>query len=224
MPELERSLRALAGDLDWPATPELALRLAPRRHDLRRPLLAAVALAVVAAAIAFSVPSARSAILRFFHLGGVTVERVDTLPSARPVQLGRSLGPVVGLARATRIVDGPLRIPPALRPGPLHLDGTVVSTLLHAPEPVLLSELPSDAFILKKVAATSARLEGVTVDGFPGFWLTGPKHVIVFPDAPPRLAGNVLVWQRQSITYRLEAPHLTLEKARAIAARIDGTS
>lgn len=224
MPELERSLRALAVELDWPATPELALRLEPQRRDLRRALLAGVALAVVAAAVAFSVPSARGAILRFFHLGGVTVERVETLPSARPVQLGRSVGPVVGIAKATRIVSGPLRIPATLRPGPLHLEGSVVSTLLHAPEPVLLSELPSDSFILKKIAASSARLEGVTVDGFPGFWLTGPKHVIVFPDAPPRLAGNVLVWQRRFVTYRLESPHLTLTRARSIASQIDGTS
>lgn len=224
MAELEQLLRAVGAELDWPATPEPRFELAPRRRGLRRPVWAAIALAAVAAAVALSVPSARSAILRAFHLGGVTVVRVSTTPRAPAVPLGRYVGPVVGAAKARSMLGAPLRIPPALHPGELHLSGSAVSTLLRTPEPVLLTELPSDGYILKKIAVTSTRLESVSVDGRPGFWLAGPKHVIVFPDAPPRLAGNVLVWQRGTITYRLEAPHLTQAKAQAIAARLNGTS
>ncbi len=223
MTELEQLLRTASAELEWPATPELRLRLSQRR-ELRRPLWAAIALAVVAVAVALSVPSARSAILRAFHLGGVTVVRVQTTPRARTVPLGRYVGPVVGPARAQKILGAPLRLPRQLRAGELHLSGAVVSTLLHAPQPVLFSELPSDAFILKKIAASSTRVSYLSVDGWPALWIAGAKHVIVFPDAPPRLAGNVLVWQRRTITYRLEAPGLTLVQARALAAKIDGTS
>ncbi len=224
MTELEQRLHALCGELDWPETPAPTLRMEPRPRRRLHPGWAAVALAVVAGAIALSVPSARSAILRVFHLGGVTVERVNVTPRARAVPLGRYVGPVVGAQAARRMLGRPLRVPPALHPGELHMTGAVVSVLLHAPGPVLLSALPSDAYFLKKVAATSAHLEGVTAHGLPGFWITGAKHVVVFPDVPPRLAGNVLVWQKRNITYRLEAPRLTLAKARALAAQLDGTS
>src|SRR5204863_2740785 len=83
MTELERivgGLRTLP--VDWPATPDVAARLElrPRR---RLAIVAAVALAAAALAAAFAVPQSRSAILRFFHLRGVTVERVGTLPRAQ---------------------------------------------------------------------------------------------------------------------------------------------
>jgi hypothetical protein len=224
MAELERSLRTLAAELDWPATPEPVLVLAPRRRDVRRALLAAVALAVVAAAVALSVPSARSAILHALHLGSDTVVRVDTLPRAPSVPLGRYVGPAVGTAKARSALGGQLHLPPRLHAGALHLQDSIVSTLLHAPEPVLFSELRSDGYLLKKLTFSSTHVIGVVVDGNAGLWITGAKHVIVFPDAPPRLAGNVLVWQRGTITYRLEAPHLRLADARTIAAQIDGTS
>jgi hypothetical protein len=223
MTELEQRLQALGGELEWPETPALGLRLAPPRRRLH-PGWAAVALAVVAGAVALSIPSARSALLRVFHLGGVTVERVNVRPRARAVPLGRYLGPVVGARVARQVLGRPLRLPPALHPGELHMTGAVVSVLLRAPRPMLLSELPSDVYLLKKIAVTSTHLEGVSVDGQPGFWITGAKHVILFPDAPPRLAGNVLVWQRGSITYRLEAPDLTLARARRVAAEVGGTS
>jgi hypothetical protein len=48
------------------------------------------------------------------------------------------------------------------------------------------------------------------VRGAPGLWLEG-AHAVVFRDAQGivrdeelRLAGNVLLWERDGITYRLE--------------------
>ena len=75
-----RELRAL--EVDWPPTPELRLVLEPLRRRSRRPLFAAVALALVALAAAFAVPQSRGAILRFLHLGGESVQFVETLPPA----------------------------------------------------------------------------------------------------------------------------------------------
>ena len=61
---------------------ELRLEPVPARRSRRRGLVLVLAVVVVAIGIAFAVPPARSAILDFFHLGGVTVERVQTPPAA----------------------------------------------------------------------------------------------------------------------------------------------
>src|SRR5919201_5112513 len=102
MTELERALRGLGEEIDFPAAPDLVPRvrerLEPRGFDLfaRRNVVAvALAVLVVAFGIAMAVPQARSAILRFFHIGAVTVERVETLPPAQqqPLAAGAGAGP-----------------------------------------------------------------------------------------------------------------------------------
>src|SRR4051812_6154578 len=91
MADLEQRLAALAPELEWPATPRLALpEQRPRRS--RRPLLVAALALLVAVAVAFAVPGARSAILRAFHLESVTIERVGVLPAAEERPLGSGLG------------------------------------------------------------------------------------------------------------------------------------
>jgi hypothetical protein len=44
--------------------------------------------------------------------------------------------------------------------------------------------------------------------------------VIFWQEAPPRLAGNVLVWERDGLTYRLEGATLTKERALELARQI----
>ena len=56
---LERDLRALAAELEWPDTPALAPLELARRRNLR-PLVLALAVLVLALAVAFAVPPARS--------------------------------------------------------------------------------------------------------------------------------------------------------------------
>src|SRR5213082_712784 len=99
MSELEPNLRSLAAELEWPPTPSIELRLAERRRRLPR-LAIAIALLAVALAVAFAVPQARSAILRFFHIGAVTIERVGTLPPARERALAVGLGAPISRARS----------------------------------------------------------------------------------------------------------------------------
>ena len=82
MTELETRLRELGRDLALPGEPNLSAAVVsrlqrPAARSWRRPLLGAVALAVLALAIALAVPPARSAILRFFHLGAVSIERAQ---------------------------------------------------------------------------------------------------------------------------------------------------
>ena len=101
MTELERALVALGRELDLPPEPDLRSRVRERierRPRYRRALVPALAL-LVALGIALAVPEARSAILRFFHIGAVTIERVETLPPGRERPLTAGLGPA--LSRCT---------------------------------------------------------------------------------------------------------------------------
>src|SRR5262245_8333275 len=131
MSELERSLIALGAELEWPATPPVSVRLegapAVRR---RRGLVLGVALAVIALALAFAVPDSRSAILRFLHLGGVTVERVTTLPAAEERSLGSSLGVPASRDEAEAALGGPVALPRVSGDPELYLRDGIVSAVL----------------------------------------------------------------------------------------------
>jgi len=214
MADLERALREV--EVEWPATPDVAsrLELAPRRRR-RALVVAAVALAAAVAA-AFAVPQSRGAILRFFHLGGVTVVRVETLPPAEERPLAAGLGDPIDSPSAAIVLGSPF-LP--LEHGTLYQQYAVVSTLLAGP--VLLSEFRGNG-VMKKFVATEVEYVEVA-PGVRGIWFEGEKHVVAFPSAPPRLAGNVLVFATDALTFRLEAPGLTRAQAIELARTILGT-
>jgi hypothetical protein len=214
MTELERDLHALR--IAWPETPDVAsrLELRPRRRLLVPALVLA---AIVAVAAAFAVPQSRSAILRFFHLRGVTVERVGTLPPAEERPLAAGLGSEIDDAQARALLGGPFL--PAAHGTLFERDG-IVSTLLRGP--VLLSEFGAPEF-LKKFATSNVEWVTVAPD-VQGLWIAGAPHVVFFPDASPRLAGNVLVFATNTRTFRLEGRGLTKADALAEAREILGTT
>lgn len=209
--DLERDLRALR--VEWPATPSFALRVEPRR---RRAWIAATAVALAAAAVAFAVPQSRAAILRLFDIGGAHVQVVDTLPPAKERPLGAGLGDPVSLARARHVF--PQLLVPPLEPLPqLHLAPGDFVSLVFADHghPVLLTEF-GNGFYLKKLVSGETAVEFIHVGSSEGAWLSGGAHV-VFLNRSPRLAGNVLVWATDDATYRLEGPALTKADALALA-------
>jgi hypothetical protein len=220
MSELERELRALRASLQWPETPVLELRLAPRSRRPGRVVLAVALAVLLALAVAFAVPAARSALLRVLHLGGVSVERVDTLPATSPRPLGADLGAQVTRERAARVLGRPVAAPAA---SVLRLRGGVISAVL--PGPLLLSELRTGPVptLQKQLAGSATKVAWLVLNGEPALWLTGARHLARFPDAPPRLAGHVLVWQSGPVTYRLEGPRLSRATAVALARRLTGT-
>jgi hypothetical protein len=227
MSELERTLAGLAAEIEWPDTPALELRLDPvaaRPRRRRRWLVVAIAVALVAIGIAFAVPPARSAILDFFHIGGVSVERVDTLPFAeqRPFTVG--LGEPVSREAAEAVLGGPFAFPSSVDEAQLYERDGIVSTVLATPTPVLLSEFSQfgSGSIVKKTTA-GAIVEHMRIDaGAEGLWIAGEQHIVMWPQAPPRLAGNVLVWERDGVTYRLEGKALTKERAVELARELAG--
>jgi hypothetical protein len=181
----------------------------------------AVALALVALAAAFAVPPARTAILRFFHLGGATVVRVDTLP--QPVERSRAagLGRPVSLEEAQRRASVQLLLPPGERPSRAYLLGdSLVSVPLEAyGKPVLLSEFQSfGPGSLQKLVTQEANVEPTHVAGAEALWIEG-THAFEyygrdgFHEAPVREQGNALLWLHGDLTLRLEG---ALTKAQAL--------
>jgi hypothetical protein len=222
--DLRRELSALAERVEWPPTPELRLALEARsiRHSAarRRPLALGLALAaLVALAAAFAVPQSRAAILRFFHLGAVTIVRVDRLPAAEERPLSAGIGPEVSLAEVKRTFRLTLLVPPLDPPPPAHLQsGSIVSFVFsYRGEPVLLNEFAFGSGFLKKFAGGGTSVEPAGFDGAPGLWISGALHDVFFAGVSPRLAGTVLVWERHGVTYRLESRSLTKDEAVALA-------
>jgi hypothetical protein len=212
---LESDLRAL--EVDWPETPHF--RLEPARSRRRARYVLAFAIVAVAVGAAFAVPQSRGAILRFFHLRGASIEFVGTLPRADERPLTDGLGEVVSLSVARSVIPG-LLLPPLDRPPPLHYaPGEIVSLVFeHRGAPVLLSELRGGGgSYLKKLASFGTTVEAVLVGGHDGVWITGAPHVVTFPRRPARLAGDVLLWETRSTTYRLEGPSLTRDDAIELA-------
>jgi hypothetical protein len=208
-------LRAL--ELEWPPEPDVAPRVRARLERKRRrwPRLAIpVAVLVLVAAV----PPARSTLLDWLGIGGETIERVPETPSptATPLDLG------------TRIpLPRDALVPAALgRPDGVYEAGDIV-TLRYRPRPglpeVLLAQFPGrtrETYVRKQVGPHT-RIDRVTVQGEPGFWLSGASHSLLYEDPngtvldiPARLAGPTLVWRHGDRTLRLEAD---IPKSRALA-------
>jgi hypothetical protein len=231
MSELELALVDLGREIEFPPTPELApavrARLAEGRAPRfapggRRALLIALAVLAVAIGAVMAVPQTRAAILEFFRLRGVTVERVDELPTV-PINDDFNelfLGERVTLDQARERAEFEVVVPKALDdPDGVYFSnspsGGMVSFVYGTVEEptALFTQFRAtvEEVIFKKVAATT-RVEPVTVDGEPGYFLSGDPHEFSYFDRTGqfreelvRLAGNVLVWERGPLTLRLEA-------------------
>lgn len=206
-------LRALA--VAWPDEPDVSgavrarLEARPRRRRWPRVAIPLAVLVLVAA-----VPPARSTVLDWLGIGGEKIERVPEAPSPAPTTTPLDLGTRISLPRDALV-------PAALgRPGAVYRRGEILTLRYRR---ALLSEFPgrTNAQYVHKMAGPDTRIERVTVDGEPGFWISGAAHGVLFEDpsgriveAPARLAGNALVWRRGDRTLRLEAD---VPKSRALA-------
>jgi len=233
--QLEQRLVALGQELELPEAPDLAPAVLARLESRGRPFpwrrAAALALALLAlaAVAAFAVPDSRSAILRWFHLGGVSVERVETLPPAvERAQVG-GLGRKVTRRQAADLVGFRIALPPVEGSPPVYvLDDALATVVLRAyGHAVLLSQFSSsNQDALKKLAVGKTTIEPVTVNGNPGLWLEGGPHTLTylgrdrtFRERTVRIHGNVLLWLRNGITMRLEGP-LARSQALSLARRV----
>jgi hypothetical protein len=232
---LEQRLEALGRELDWPSEPELApavLARLNRRPFPWRPVALGFAVLAVAVGAAFAVPQARTTILKWFHLRGVSVERVDTLPDAVERSQAEGLGRPFSRAEAERRLGFRIALPPLAGDTPKRvyvLDDALGTVILQVDgRSVLLSEFQAVGFdLLKKAVSGRTDVEPVRVNGKRGLWVEGGPHTLTyfnrlgeFQERTVLVRGNVLLWVRGNLTLRLEGK-LSKAKALRIARRID---
>ena len=230
---IERRLHESA-EAYFPATPALAAAARDRLPASpavppripRRPL--AVALAALALAGAAVAASALDLV------PGVRVQRVPELPSVPFTQFpgyGREVTP----RQAQGAVQFRLLLPSALGPpSRMLLDrdraGAPVVTAVYGSDErarLVLTQWVAGALLFDKMLGYDTRTEYVDVAGAPGLWIEGDRFHDVFyrsgsgaeERAAGYLAGNVLVWQRGAVSYRLESG-VGLERALELAGTL----
>lgn len=215
---------------------------APPRFGLRPALLVLLALLVATLVVS---PDARSAIADRLGLRGVAITYVPGVPVivSWPLGHGLDLGRQTTLEGAQAIVPFRILLPAEIgAPDEVYLadDERVpyVSLVYRAREDLPAAATTDVGLLLAQFRATvgqgvvakglpqGASLESVTVDGAPGFWISGAPHPFTFqgPDGSlrsdsSRLAGNTLLWERERVTFRLESA-LSKEQAIRVASSL----
>ncbi len=222
MSELELALTNLGRELDYPETPDLTgavrRRLTEGRRPLawRRPLVVALAALLVAVAAAMAVPQARSQILDWFGIGGVTIRYVEELPPVEKATGDLGLGSRIDLGEARRRAGFRVLVPRVddLDEAPkvyYRSEANQVAFLYGSEErPKLLITQAGVSGAIEKLVTVGTGVERVMVGGSPGVWLSGEKHGLFYPgvdaEEPFRLVGNALVFETAlGTTVRIEA-------------------
>jgi hypothetical protein len=228
--DIERALRSLAREVEFPRTPSLTAsvtaRLQMERRARERPPFPGVAvwsrrrtLVLAAAAILLLLVLAAAARLA---IGAIEIRVVPSPPTPHANAQVTGLGPSLGLADAQARVGFPIGVPSALGPpDEVHMvrslydrravvlawaprDG--VPRIGGTPWGAVLIELPGrQELAFKELMVDEHRT--VSVAGVEGLWLSTPHSLVLLTPHGERrfsVSGNVLVWQRGAVTYRLE--------------------
>ena len=239
---IDLALRGLALEIRYPPTPDLAAAVR-RRLDagdlavrspwrarwrlFRRSSLAALAALLLIAGGVLAVG---------IGLRGLSIVFVESSPPAVGDRL--ELGTAVTLAEAQAQAPFGVLVPTGEigEPDEVFVDeaGEVYRVSLvyrsdTGPVDMLITEFHArtEQDVAVKELGPRSSAEPVTVRGEPGFWISGEPHVLVYLDRGGRpledrmrLVGDVLVWQRDEVTLRLEGA-ASREAALRIAESMD---
>ena len=236
---MESALLDLAQAIEWPDPVDFSQRLSlePTVRRTGRPRLAWLAGVVAVVVAIFLIPSARQAVANLLEVAGIRFEFGEAPDLPAPTNLAP--GVAVSMEEAARSVDFPILVPSALRPPTAtHLVDWELGNQVflswaasdELPEVgasgigLLLAEFKADLNeeFFRKLVDGGTTVDRVEVSGVPAFWLAGAPHVFMFDAGGPlvedttRLTGNVLVWEADGITYRLES-NLSVTQSLAIA-------
>jgi hypothetical protein len=224
--QLEAALLELGREIDFPPTPDLSASVRPRLMGRPRSALqwnrvivslaAVFVAALLLAGLLALWPTARNAVADRLGLRGVQVTQVRTLPTAITTL---NLGQPITLDDAQQRLSYPIQLPAALgTPDAVYFLDLPVggqAVLVYAPNgdrpTVLLSEFEGNRAGLGKGVPPGGTVEEVTINGNRGLWINGDPHAVFFVDAQgrpqsetTRLAANVLLWENNRLTLRLE--------------------
>ena len=243
---LQIDLFELGSRIDWPDGPDLApgvlAQISRPIRSTRRWL--ALALAALAVVVLLLTPPGKEAVAWLFRVAGIRIEFSQvTAPSVSPAPM--TIGDPVTLAAAQESVDFSVLAPGSLPPpDSVQLaswgGGRQVVMAWGASEQLpevfetstglLLFQFRASVneVLLTKHAAEATVVEEVAVRGSTGYFLSGAPHIVWFESSDNmmfedfvRLAANVLIWEADGVTYRIESS-LGLEETLAVAESLDG--
>ena len=238
---VESLLADLADHIEWPEPTAPYLQPTPRlatpRPGTSRPrrwLPVTAALVMLVALLLVLSPQARKAVADLLGVSGIEIEFMPELEE--PVGAGLGLGREVSLEEAVASVDFPVSIPDQVgEPDGVYLFEGRINMVWRGGE-----SLPAAGGSDVGLLYSQFRFDGVgdrqakslgpesvviptEVGGWSGFWIEGATHVLSIEDASgrrveetPRLAGNVLIWETDEVTHRLETM-LGMDEALGIA-------
>lgn len=246
--QLEAQLTELGDAVAWPdADVAAGVRNRVGAETVRRTGIRAgwkVAFAAACAiAVIMVVPAGRQAVADLLGVAGIEISFGGSEPSAEPGRL--DLGEETSLESAASQVDFPLAWPTLEslgEPDAVYIENGQ-TTLVHfawdarpaLPEVagtslgLLLTKFatPDGGPILTKDLTSETDATGTSVGDEEAIWLEGAPHELTYQATEgtatreiSRLAGNVLLWESDGVTYRLESA-LELEEAVLIAESLD---
>jgi len=196
-------------------------------RPIRRSLVVAIAallvLAAVAGAVTFGLPGIR------IIFGGPTPSLIasPSAPIGSPVGQALGVGTLLSIEDAERLADLDLILPPDPAIGPPDAAYLLANrvALVWSERPglpadpatgvgLLLSEFKGtiDDGYFQKTLESGTEVTPVTVNGGPGYWISGPPHFFWFVDPSGqaiddvhRVVGDTLIWTDGDVTYRLES-------------------
>ena len=193
-------------------------------------VLAVAALIIAASGILILSPDARRAVADLLRVPGVGIQlKEPSVSPPTPKQLDElGLGQRVSFEEAEDKVEFDVRRPTALGSPEIVLyrsspPGGMI-TLVYEPNlevgetsvegvGLLLTQFKGrlDSPYFQKAVGSGSRVQEVLIEGRSGFWIEGTPHLLTFRDAQgevvrerARLAGNVLLWDRNGVTFRIE--------------------
>jgi hypothetical protein len=229
--ELVRSLQSLGQSLDEPQREDVvqSLRSAIDQHPqpaVRRRARRFVAAAIgLGAVLTISVPGMRTAVARYFGIGGVSVTTKQPDETIPPVGTVFFLGDRVTLDQARKSVAYQILVPTRAGLGTPEVylrDNGIVSFVYAASSQLpaahdtkaglIVTEFKGDTSQVMAKLLDGTDAEKVSVNGQQGLWLTGGDHFVFFVnqdngavDVPGHIAGNTLLWEQDGVTMRIEA-------------------
>lgn len=220
----------------------------PRRwidRASRSPWQALAAAAIVIGLLAVAIPGTRSTLASWFDFPGVRIEvgTDEQPPPAPPTSIGGTLllGKQVTTEDATKAARFEIVVPVGERitgtPETylLDRDGAMIISLLYPASPklpeigttgvgLLLMQIdsPDPAALLVKRSMNERPPVTIMVNGEMGTWIEGGSLTVepIYASGTfERASGNVLIWEQNGVTYRLESA-LTMTDAVALAERL----
>lgn len=239
---LQIDLIELGKHVEWPDETDLApavLNIIGARPIRRNRRWLAPVLAAVAIALLLLTPPGKEAVAWLLRVSGIKVEFTQiTAPAIAPATL--TIGDPVSLATAQASVEFPVLIPSSI-----PLPDSVQLASWGGGRQIVMAWAASDQLpevfetrtglllfqfrasvneeLLTKQATEATVIQEVAVRGSTGYFISGAPHIVWFESSDNmmfedfvRLAANVLIWEADGVTYRIESS-LGLEETLAVA-------